>query len=547
MRVLAGLLTTCVLVTDDSLDCSIRLNGARAEGLRVISVAATAEIADAIGARTADAIRPPADDLDPTALYGLALAAVTTPWALLAVAGERIEILDGTTLATLLETADAPALPVHRVAVQALAPDPVTCADLRLVRRDHEVRWALPAAGEAGEVRRAPIIVATPKRFPGKQPEAGWLRAVMSRRARDELAHGSANPLIDAATLAWCGEHDAAVIRAARLARSGDGHTGLLAARVHLASSLATGRTRDVKAAAESVLAFPEAGNNERAWVALAGAVLRQPELGRRALEPTSSGQATPRREPYEVDPWLHAALAGLTQTAQARSELEIGLLREVLAATSSGDPEAPVAAQRLVGSWYAAGREPHDLVRTWPDNARELLRDALETGPRPDIRFWARAALSYVDSFGLTPKITARVAAISTALDHEDALAWTARLRKNGNSELSPLLLRATAPSLSPMDRLVSAALALELFDDRAAVPLLRTAAELVPAAELRRLIVTLDEVASSTLPAVIEAAAHTPGRAHHLADLLAEFGADDIAEGLRRHAARLDAGRHG
>lgn len=531
-------LTVCVLAAGGA-SCLTRTMSSLAEaGLPSVVVAPEAEGTDLTR-------------LDPPAAFELARSRAGTDWCLLLTAGETVRVLDE---ASLLRQLSGPGpLAVVEVAGASLLADPCRPA-VRLVRRgtalpawDAGDLWSAAPAGGGGAAAGPPVpVVVSGGAAPFLPGTAGnrWLRGVVDARARARTGPAEiGETVLEAAALAQAGEPDGALLRAQRVLGAHGVPDGVLelAARVCLVAALCTGRTVTGLAAAR---AWAERTGSPVAlgwWGLLAGlagevraSVAHQGELARRpqALEGDGAGER-----------WLPAVGFGLARGLADRTSLS---LDEALA-----QPDGLVGptARSTVELWHELGRDPAALVARWPDEARPALAAVVEEGPGGDLPVWLALAAAFADAHGLTVRLSRQLGPLALQLTPEQAQAWTRRLRAAG-SKASLLLLQAQSAQVPPSQRVLAAGLLLQQAQDVAdgqagtADALLREAAAAVPLPELRALLVRLDELAPAGLPAAVQGAAATQGRAVAVAALLEEFGAAEQAAVLRASAGALPTG---
>ena len=446
-------------------------------------------------------------------------------------AGERVDVPDAGLLATVLDGA-AGGLDPWRRGPALTVPDPVAPSAARVVPTATGVTWSfdgLLAEADPGTATPALLLTERPRRVPVDATEAAWLQALVSRRTRERSGPGSyADALLDALALAWAGEHDAALVRAAAvLERATLPHPArVLAARLAVVTGLAAGRVPRAAAAGRVWVRESPGDPAAAAWLLMAaglsGDLRGVAELG---------GE---EREPGAGDPWFAAAAAGPPVTAVVKSGVEVDALLELLATTPI---ESFTAATlfRIVSRWYDSGRPMQDLLGRWPEAARPTLLQVLEQAPLGVGPWWLALAQAWSETYGMSSGIAARVLATASQLEDEEALRWTGMMVQAGVRDLSPLRERATSPAVPARSQAVAAALGVEVFEDPESLPLLRDSAARVPVEELRDLLLTLDELAPALLPTVVTHAASTPSRTRYLADLLDEFGATEEAAALR------------
>jgi tetratricopeptide (TPR) repeat protein len=99
---------------------------------------------------------------------------------------------------------------------------------------------------------------------------------------------------------------------------------------------------------------------------------------------------------------------------------------------------------------------------------------------------------------------ILASAARIGGRLPVMRAMEWAARLRQHGYSEQCTLLALAGNPVRTPRDRVLAAAIALELFSDERAMPLLEEALGAVPDDENDQVLQELRQLAPTVAAAV-------------------------------------------
>lgn len=535
------LLTTCVLVLEPS-----RVSRTSTQMLEplgpVIEVAASPSASDATSAGHGGA-------LDPAQLWQRAMQAVATPWVLLLVDGEQVE-LDVDVLVAALGAADASRMTLQSplVGTAPLVPDPVGVPGPRLLRARQPLRWSLgrplvatpdgrdPAASGVRIRRRTTSI-------PLPEASVQWLRGVAVRRSRERRGHEDPlGVLLDAAALTWVGEHDAAAVRAAALLGSSTSTPDVraLAGRVLVGAGLAAGR-------------LSMAIDGAKAWLAVSSAdplagedpATPQPALLWAALTMSLSGDLmgagtvlADHPPPVTADPWLAVAATRPVALALERQAADLEPLLGLLRHNPSTAPL--VQLQRLASQWHVLKRDPADLIARWPDGARGRLRELIEECASPTAPWWLPLAAAWSDEHGLQAPVAFRVLQIASQLDDVDAVAWTARLRKGGVENRSPLLVKAAYAGLPARTRVISAALAYSTFSDEQALPVLESAAALVALPDVRELLLIANEVAPSSLPLILEAVAHEPARMRHVADLLEEFGEWEAAEAMRAAAGQ-------
>lgn len=101
-------------------------------------------------------------------------------------------------------------------------------------------------------------------------------------------------------------------------------------------------------------------------------------------------------------------------------------------------------------------------------------------------------------------PMILAGAARLGPRLPVLRAMEWSARLRQHGLAEHCTLLALASEPTATPRERVLAAAVAVELFSDDRAMPLLEQALGAVPEAENDRVLEDLRLLAPSIAEAV-------------------------------------------
>jgi hypothetical protein len=104
-------------------------------------------------------------------------------------------------------------------------------------------------------------------------------------------------------------------------------------------------------------------------------------------------------------------------------------------------------------------------------------------------------------------PMILAGAARLGSRLPVMRAMEWSARLRQHGLAEHCTLLALAGNPAGAPRDRVLAAAIAVELFSDEDAMPLLEQALGAVPQADEARVIDEL-RILAPTIAEAIEPA---------------------------------------
>ncbi len=530
------LLTTCVLVSEPS-------------GISRTSTQMLERLGPVVEVR----VNPPDGPLlDPVELWQRASDEASTAWVLLLVDGEQVDVdIDALVAAVAAADPGCSSLPSPLVGTAPLVPDPLASPGPRLVRAGTALQWSLgrPLAAKDGGASDGVVGGPTSVRIwrrstcvPWKSATVEWLRAVAVRRTRERSGHDDPRgSLIDAATLTWIGEHDAAAVRAMTLIHS-------------------TTVTRDVRALAGRILVGSGLGagrlgmavEGARAWLAVAEAdplagedpATPQPWLLWAALTMSLSGDllgaATVLADddpPVTADPWLAVAATRPVALALARQAADVEPLLQLLRSSPSTAPLAQL--QRLADQWHVLHRDPAELIARWPDGAHDRLRELIEECAVPTAGWWLPLAAAWSDTNGLQAPVALRVLQIAAQLDDVDAVAWTARLRKAGVDDRSPLLVKAAFAGLPARSRVISAALAYSTFFDELALPLLESATKLVALPEVRELLLLANEVAPSSLPLILEAVAHQPARMRHVADLLEEFGEWEAAEAMRAAAA--------
>ena len=475
-----------------------------------------------------DVCPPEYDDLDPAALWQASLSRVRTPWALLLVAGEQLQVPSPALLTDALERADGPLDPWRR-GPALLVPDPVAWAAPRLVPAGTTLDWSVQSLRpHPGSETMSVLLTERPRSVPLAEAESNWLKAVISRRTRTSESTTSDASVLDATALTWAGEHDSALVRAGHVLElvTAGAQTRELAARVGVAAGLGGGRLQRAVHAAR-VWAQADPGNPEAvSWGALA-ALATGDSRTVRELTDTLDGRDAP-------DPWLCLGASAPALSAGVKSGIEADHLLDLLRTT----PIERFTAQtlmRIAARWHDAGRPAAGLIAAWPMEARPALQWMLEESPLGIGPWWLPLAEEWSRTSGISTPVAARVLAGAAQVDDETALRWTVLMREQGAHEVSPLRERATSASLSPRARVLSAALCLEVFGDEEARPILVEMAAAVPLDELKELLLVLDELAPSAIPVVVEHAASGPGRTVYVADLLEEFGAVEQAQLLR------------
>lgn len=124
--------------------------------------------------------------------------------------------------------------------------------------------------------------------------------------------------------------------------------------------------------------------------------------------------------------------------------------------------------------------------------------------------------------------------AAVAIHLPFDRALTWSTRLRSSDRAIDCPLLARSRRGDVEPCDRVLAAATACAAFEDPRAIDAIFLAAADVPEAMLGEVLLVLDELAPSSLPAAITGAAATPERTVVVAALLERFGLLEQARAL-------------
>ena len=101
-------------------------------------------------------------------------------------------------------------------------------------------------------------------------------------------------------------------------------------------------------------------------------------------------------------------------------------------------------------------------------------------------------------------PMVLAGAARLAPRLPVIRAMEWSSRLRQFGLARACPLLALAGDAAREPRDRVLAAAIALELFSDGDALPLLEQALAAVPDSETGRVLAELQELAPGIAQAV-------------------------------------------
>jgi hypothetical protein len=162
-----------------------------------------------------------------------------------------------------------------------------------------------------------------------------------------------------------------------------------------------------------------------------------------------------------------------------------------------------PLALPRMAEIFAADGSSISELATLFPRPALRAL--LLATSEAPDAladdlleALWQQHGASV---------ILASAARLGERLPVMRAMEWSARLRQHGFSEHCTLLTLTASPMRTPRDRVLAAAITLELFSDERAMPLLEDALGAVPDDENDRVLQDLRQVAP-TIAAAIEPA---------------------------------------
>lgn len=459
-------------------------------------------------------------DADPGEMIAFGLDPVSTPWALIVVAGETVSIQPSVLAEQLRAGAPslAPLEPGGRR--ETVIADPLRLDGARIVPsawRPDSTRWSvwdslLPEGGEIGSFS----IGGDRRPFGPSTAAAAWAVEVANRRTleRGEAEATFDDALLDASLLAWAGEYDGA-LSAVRARTSGTDRQLTSAARLRVVCGVASGRDTEARSGA-ALWAHCEPDRPELAqWLvllaALTGEMVQSDVLVRaRGGEAGFSGA------------WYPLAAAANADSRRCRTDFTLRTYLSYLdlwVRTSLPDQGTGQAvSNEVVSLWRRTGQAAPALVDRWPAGAASLLGTHLATGDQGDVRFWLELAKAYVERFSARPELFRRVSAAAGEMPLSDALMWTLRAAAAGHPELSVLRTLAGSATAVPRDRVLAAALALHHAHDDACEPLLVAAAAQCHTAELGDLLRALAQTAPGAIPAFLRGASNSEERAQIL-----------------------------
>ena len=204
--------------------------------------------------------------------------------------------------------------------------------------------------------------------------------------------------------------------------------------------------------------------------------------------------QRLPEEEQTKRDQLAEIEIKSLFALGRHREAAD--LLRACLAAGT-----VPLTVAEMAEALAADGGGLAEAVARVPAAQRRTLLYAAREAP---VEFGDQVLEALWELPGEQDAVLGVAGRVGRYLPLHRALLWSSRLREHGHAVQCPLLRIAAQPERGALERVLAAALAMERFDDPAALPLLSEALDEVPAEEEAAVLAELRQHAPGVADAV-------------------------------------------